>query len=145
MMLPATCLTYRFKPPRHFTDISWYLFDAYNRADEQIKKDRDEGIPVNDSEVHERDFYYYSSIFFVIFAILIVIVVIFLREDIRKSIDLYKEASEAIRAMPTMLLAPFLTYVQHTRLLLVDFLSTSRLFYCFAVFGFAIGLSSLCA
>lgn len=112
MILRCTWLTHiSFQTTWHFTDISWYLFDAYNRADEQIKKDRDEGIPVNDPEVHERDFYYYSSIFFVIFAVLIVIVVIFLRDDIRKSIDLYKEASEAIRAMPTMLLAPFLTYV----------------------------------
>lgn len=40
-----------------------------------------------------------------------IVITIFLRTDIRKSIDLYKEASEAIRAMPSMFIAPFLTYL----------------------------------
>eukprot|EP00038_Savillea_parva_P000896 m.99716 g.99716 ORF g.99716 m.99716 type:complete len:675 (-) comp10316_c0_seq1:3996-6020(-) len=91
--------------------MAWYLFDRHEAADDAIKEDESQGVPVTDDEKRERDFYYYSSIFFVIFAILILIVVIFLRNDIRKSIDLYKEASEAIRAMPSMFIAPFLTYV----------------------------------
>jgi hypothetical protein len=84
---------------------------AAKAADEAIKEDEQQGVPVTDDEKRERDFYYYSSICFVVFAVIVLIVTLFLRTDIRKSIDLYKEASEAIRAMPSMFISPFLTYV----------------------------------
>eukprot|EP00035_Acanthoeca_spectabilis_P010305 m.182654 g.182654 ORF g.182654 m.182654 type:complete len:674 (-) comp14980_c0_seq1:5339-7360(-) len=91
--------------------MAWYLFDRHKVADDAIKEDEAQNVPVTDDEKRERDFYYYSSIFFLIFAIVMIVITIFLRTDIRKSIDLYKEASEAIRAMPSMFIAPFLTYL----------------------------------
>jgi hypothetical protein len=41
----------KVRPLPLFADMSYFLFDAYHRADGQINKDRDEGIPVSNSEV----------------------------------------------------------------------------------------------
>lgn len=91
--------------------LSWYLYNEHENMDDDIKRQEENNIPVSDDEKRERDFYYYSFIVFLVFFLLIFLLTVALRKEISKAIDLYKEASEAIKAMPSMFIAPFLTYV----------------------------------
>eukprot|EP00041_Stephanoeca_diplocostata_P020494 m.460343 g.460343 ORF g.460343 m.460343 type:complete len:685 (+) comp21592_c0_seq1:197-2251(+) len=93
------------------TYITYYLWDRYDYMKKDIELQENNGIPVSTNEERERDFYFYSAIIFGVVALLMLLLTIALRRDIAKAIDLYKEASEAIKAMPSMFLAPFFTYI----------------------------------
>jgi len=90
--------------------VTSFLYTRYEYTDADITAQEDLGVTITDSETNERDFYLYSSWLFMILTVLVVLVVIVCRNEIKAAIRVYKCASDAIKAMPSMLLTPLILW-----------------------------------